>query len=249
MILVCGTCVYLTTWSVFPPVFAWTLVFPAWFFCLAAAKHLTEADLPLVPGLAGAVILILVLLFLSAAYLGPLAMVFVAIPCLVVFFSGFTSGKYTPEQRRSVRLLSVIGLIALTGTGILAFVSAARMAPVDRLVRVGYLPVVYRELERIRQDHPDPVSVYREFLGRADSPVALRRLTDYLLSYPEPEAAMPLLRELIGRLRAKGMGKEVEKIERALKEGARTGPGPRARMGGPLAPGGVAVFTRSPPPG
>jgi hypothetical protein len=249
MILVCGTCVYLTTWSVFPPVFAWTLVFPAWFFCLAAAKHLTEADLPLVPGMAGAVVLILVLLFLSAAYLGPLAMMFLAIPCLVVTLSGFASGRYTPEQRRSVRILSVIGLIALTGTGILASVSAARMAPADRLVRVGYLPVVHRELERIRQDHPDPVSVYREFLGRVDSPVALRRLTDYLLAYPEPEAAAPLLRELMGRLKAKGMGAEVEKVERALKEGARTGPGPRARMSDPLTAGGVAVFRRSPLPG
>lgn len=115
VLLACGNCAYYALWLKFPPTASWVVIFPVWFLLLSAGRTWTGKPLAGIPTLYSAIPLVLIVVLLAPATVGPALGFWIPVCCVIGTWSGIRRYHATSLGR------TLIGLTAAIGVSLVAF--------------------------------------------------------------------------------------------------------------------------------
>ena len=113
--LACGSCMYIHFDRILPPIFWWVILSVSWYFSLSIYASITKTKIWGVYGPFGGVVLFFFLFVTSFMFLGPLFLLLLTLPGIVLSFKVFFLSKsINIKEKRHLRVVSAIGISCLT---------------------------------------------------------------------------------------------------------------------------------------
>ena len=113
--LACGSCMYIHFDRILPPIFWWVILSVSWYFSLSIYAFITKTKIWGVYGPVWGLILFFFLLVTSFMFFGPIFLLLLILPGVVLSFKVFFLSKSIDiKEKRSLRVVSAIGISCLT---------------------------------------------------------------------------------------------------------------------------------------
>lgn len=113
--LACGSCMYVHFDKILPPIWWWVLLSVSWYFSLSIYTSITETKIWGVFGPIGGLILIFFLYVMSFMYIGPIFILLLILPGIILSLKVFILSKWLDMKgKRNLRVISAIGIFCLT---------------------------------------------------------------------------------------------------------------------------------------
>lgn len=215
----CGVCVAAVFDKFIPPILYWSLLSILWFLAIAFTASVRREKIANVPSVIAAFPLVIGLIIIGSMYLGPISLLPLLIPCIIVTLNAFFSSKEKASRQRltkDIKIIGTCGIIAVVGLGAYSVYLRSSRTESDYILKWENTYSGKQALKNFKMLGAEAVNDLRAIIQRGGS-TAVVIASEGLAEVGDPESDVPLLLNALTSIRSMRYSTESAKVEKALR--------------------------------
>ena len=214
--LACGSCGYIQFDRILPQIWYWVAFSVLWFFSLSIYTATTSTKLWSVYKPVWSLILVSVLLITSIMFIGPVFLLLLNLPGIILVFKAFLPNKSIPKkEKRNLKILSLAGIACLSFLIAITVNIRRERTDADFILKYEYSGPAKMACNRLVLNAPAQLNEIREIISKAKNSHVVAIASEGIGNHGDPGRDVPLLIDAYARIYGEY---EDEKVELALSK-------------------------------